>query len=152
MCLWALTSVSKMNQRSEGFRIDPLHLDLLLLRLSHIAGKHRSKVVRHGAQDKSAIRKMKCINAAAVKGFCFRATHWWFWLLNQWRVFGVFLPAYAVKERPGIHRCCTDFHLSCATVSNDDLCCLRAFTLLRHCDKLCTPLFPSCSVSFLPVR
>lgn len=62
-----------MNQRSEGFWIDPLHLDLLLLRLSHIAGKHCSKVVRHGAQDKSAVRKMKGINAAVMRSFCFRA-------------------------------------------------------------------------------
>lgn len=57
MFLRALTSVGKMNQGSEGLRIDSLHLDLLLLCLSHIAGEHSSKVVRHGTQDQSAIKK-----------------------------------------------------------------------------------------------
>lgn len=43
-----------MNQRPEGFWIDSLHLDLLLLRLPHVVGEHGSKVVGHGAQDKPA--------------------------------------------------------------------------------------------------
>lgn len=63
MSLWALTSVGEMNQGSEGLWIDSLHLDLLLLCLSHVVGEHSSKVVRHGAQDQSAIKKTKGINA-----------------------------------------------------------------------------------------
>lgn len=59
MSLRALTSVGEMNQGSEGLWINSLHLDLLLLRLSHIAGEHSSKVVRHCAQDQSAVRKTK---------------------------------------------------------------------------------------------
>lgn len=51
MRLWALTRVGKMNQRSKGLWIDSLHLDLLLLRLPHVAGEHGSKVVGHSAQD-----------------------------------------------------------------------------------------------------
>lgn len=48
-----------MNQGSEGLWINSLHLDLLLLRLSHIAGEHSSEVVRYCAQDQSAMRKTK---------------------------------------------------------------------------------------------
>lgn len=54
MRLLALTRVGKMNQRSEGLWVDSLHLDLLLLRLPHVAGEHGSKVVGHGAQDQPA--------------------------------------------------------------------------------------------------
>lgn len=58
MRLWALTRVGEMNQRSESLWIDSLHLDLLLLRLPHVASEHGSKVVRHGAQDKPAAKEM----------------------------------------------------------------------------------------------
>lgn len=66
MSLRALTSVGKMNQGSEGLWIDSLHLDLLLLRLSHIAGEHSGKVVRYCAQDQSAVRKTKRSDAPGV--------------------------------------------------------------------------------------
>lgn len=54
--LRALTGVGEMNQRSEGLRIHSLHLDLLLLGLSDIASEHSCEVVRHGAQDQSAVK------------------------------------------------------------------------------------------------
>lgn len=54
--LWALTSVGKMNQGSEGLRIHSLHLDLLLLGLPHVAGEHGGKVVRHGTQNQPAVK------------------------------------------------------------------------------------------------
>lgn len=54
--LRALTGVGEMNQRSEGLRIHSLHLDLLLLGLSDVAGEHSCKVVRHGAQDQPAVK------------------------------------------------------------------------------------------------
>lgn len=50
-----------MNQGSEGLWVHSLHLDLLLLRLSHVAGEHRSKVVRHSTQDQSAMKKTQWI-------------------------------------------------------------------------------------------
>lgn len=56
MSLRALTSVGEMNQGSEGLGVHSLHLDLLLLCLSHIAGEHCSKVVGHSAQDQSATK------------------------------------------------------------------------------------------------
>lgn len=49
-----------MNEGSEGLWIHTLHLDLLLLCLSDVAGEHSSKVVRHSTQDQSAM-KGECI-------------------------------------------------------------------------------------------
>ncbi len=53
-----LTSICKMNQRSQRLRINTLHLNFLLFCLPHIIGEHGSKVVWNCTQDKSA---KKCV-------------------------------------------------------------------------------------------